>query len=138
MPTKERYALMSSEQKKKHRKTAYYKERATKEGHIRQIFSSRKCKAKKEKITFNVSLDYIISIAPLICPVLGIELSWTKSTGFDTCKDSFPSMDRINPSLGYIEGNIMWMSYLANRMKSNATPEQLCKFADWIKLNIKE
>ena len=138
MPVKEKYALMPLEQKKKHRKTAYYKERSTKKGHISQIARARKCAAKKQNIQFSVSLEYLVSIAPENCPVLGIPLSWSKSSGFNSCKDNFPSIDRHSPTLGYIEGNVVWMSYLANRMKSNATPEQLHKFADWIKLNIKE
>lgn len=138
MPTKIRYARMSNEQKKKHRKTGYYNQRATLKGHISQIASARKCRAKKQNIPFDVSIEYLISIAPENCPIFGMPLSWTKSTGFNTTKDSFPSLDRIVPELGYVEGNVQWVSYLANKMKQNATPVQLHQFADWIKLNIKE
>ena len=65
---------------------------------------------------------------PKICPVLGVELIWdTKERS--TRVDNSPSLDRINPKLGYIKGNVMIMSNLANQMKSNATPEQLKQFS---------
>jgi len=138
MPTKERYALLSETDKKQQRLKGYYKQRSTKAGHISQIASARKCRAKQNNIPFTVSLEYLVSIATDNCPVFGSSLSWTKSTGFNSTKDNFPSLDRIKPELGYIEGNVVWVSYLANKMKQNANSEQLHKFADWIKNNIKE
>lgn len=138
MPTKEKWALMSEKDKKEQRLKSYYKQRSTKEGHISQIASARKCRAKKENIPFNVSLTYLVSIAVDNCPVFGTPLSWTKSTGFNTTKDNFPSLDRIKPELGYIKGNVIWVSYLANKMKQNANTKQLLKFAHWITDNFKE
>ena len=59
-----------------------------------------------------------------VCPVLGIELDW----GMNGIQPNSPSLDRIDPTKGYIPGNVMIMSTLANRMKQNATPEQLKQF----------
>ena len=62
---------------------------------------------------------------PKVCPVLGIELDW----GMNGRQTNSPSLDRINPNKGYVKGNVMIMSDLANRMKQNATPEQLKQFS---------
>ena len=62
-----------------------------------------------------------------VCPILKIELDWkSKRNGGH---DNSPSLDRIDPTKGYIPGNVMMMSNLANKMKNNATPEQLKQFS---------
>jgi hypothetical protein len=62
---------------------------------------------------------------PKVCPVLGIKLDW----GMNGLNNNSPSLDRINNNKGYIPGNIIIMSSLANKMKSNATLEQLNQFS---------
>ena len=59
---------------------------------------------------------------PKVCPVQGIKLGW-KAKG-NGGQDNSPSLDRIDPTKGYIPGNVMIMSSLANKMKSNSTLEQ--------------
>ena len=62
---------------------------------------------------------------PKVCPVLGVELDW----GMNGMQPNSPSLDRDNSKLGYIKGNVIMMSTLANAMKQNATPEQLKQFS---------
>ena len=62
---------------------------------------------------------------PKVCPVFGIDLDW----GMNGLNGNSPSLDRIDPTKGYVKGNVMMMSDLANRMKQNATPEQLKQFS---------
>ncbi len=69
---------------------------------------------------FEITVDDIV--VPRYCPVLGIEL----------CKSSTRSphaasatLDRINPSLGYVRGNVLVISDRANRAKSNLTLAEL-------------
>lgn len=46
--------------------------------------------------------------------------------------DASPSVDRINPHLGYVPGNVQVISYKANSMKRNCTMEELLMFAETV------
>jgi hypothetical protein len=103
------------------RKACY--EVCDKEAHA---LKSIKARAVFAGIPFDLDMEDIAS--PPVCPVLGLKLS--RETGRKT--NSSPSVDRIIPSLGYVKGNVQVLSELANRMKADATPEQLLLFADWV------
>ena len=69
--------------------------------------------------------------APEYCPVLGMKLERNhkgRNAGPQPCS---PSVDRIIPELGYVKGNVIVISHLANAIKQNATPEQIRKVADF-------
>lgn len=90
-------------------KREYYNELAD-----RRILSRVKSRAKKGNIPFNLTLEDIV--VPETCPVLGIKIYPSQ------CKNppNSPSVDRINPELGYIKGNVRVISNRANLLKSNA------------------
>ena len=79
--------------------------------------------AKKNGCNFDIISEDIILVKR--CPILDIELDYNNNK---IC-DNSPSIDKIIPSLGYVENNIQIISVLANKMKSNATPEQLITFS---------
>jgi len=85
----------------------------------RIILIHAKTNAKRKGVPFNLTVKDI-SI-PKYCPYLGIEL-----------KRGTSSIDEIIPGLGYIPGNIQIISEQANRMKNDATPEQLVMFAKYV------
>jgi len=66
---------------------------------------------------------------PKVCPIFKTELSWVETKGKGKLNMNSPSLDRIDSKLGYIPGNVMIISQLANAMKQNATPEQLKQFS---------
>ncbi|QIG69392.1 hypothetical protein EVB79_022 [Rhizobium phage RHph_N3_13] len=63
---------------------------------------------------------------PTHCPILGIKL---ERNGLDGDRSSSPSIDRIIPELGYVKDNVRVISNKANRMKQNATRDELEMFS---------
>jgi hypothetical protein len=82
--------------------------------------------AKQRGIEFNLEQSDITP--PLVCPILGIPLNLE----FERGDRAGPSVDRIDNKSGYVKGNVQVVSLLANRMKQDASPEELLKFAEWI------
>lgn len=91
----------------------------------KRLFTEVKCRAKRLGIEFDIDKSDL-SI-PDTCPILGIDLYFSR--GKQT--DNAPSVDRINPSKGYIKGNVQVISLKANRMKNNGTLEELVKLGKW-------
>lgn len=90
-------------------------------------------RARKRGLEFTLTREDII--IPEKCPILGISLE----SGFASGRESSPSVDRIDLTKGYTPDNIQVISYLANRMKNNATLEQLVLLGKWAeKIIIKE
>jgi hypothetical protein len=69
----------------------------------------------------------------IVCDCCGIKLSYMN----EKVSDNSPSIDRIVPGKGYTIGNIALLCNKCNRLKNNATPDELFRIADWyqIKLN---
>jgi hypothetical protein len=89
------------------------------------LFMNRKSKAKKKGITFDVK--YSDLVLPSHCPILGIPLFFDLNKAIDNT----PSIDKIDPSMGYIKGNVQIISYKANRIKNNASLEELKLIGMW-------
>lgn len=79
-------------------------------------------RAAKAKIDFELKKNDVI--VPALCPVF--EVPMERGTPYA------PSLDRIDPTKGYLKDNIQVISRKANTMKSNASAEELRKFANWI------
>ena len=76
-------------------------------------------RSKKKGILFD--LEFVDITIPETCPLLGIPLRMGKRTaGFDS-----PTLDRIDPSKGYVKGNVWVISRRANMIKSDASIEEI-------------
>ena len=76
-------------------------------------------RARKKSLPFSLTEEDIV--IPDTCPVLGIQLF----SGEGVMCDNSPNLDRIIPEKGYVPGNVRVISQRANRIKSNATAEEI-------------
>ena len=90
------------------------------------------CGAKQSGIPFSITHKDIF--IPDTCPALGIPL--VKGDGKQ--HDGSPTLDRVNPELGYVKGNVVVISYKANRIKNNGNLEDLKAVAAWMESVEKE
>jgi hypothetical protein len=98
-----------------------------------RLCSGRMHVAKKRNISFGFLsvhefATYCKSIAPQTCPVFNMPLEVAKKR----MSSWSYSIDRIDPKLGYVRGNIQIISWKANALKGNATLDELTAFAKWV------
>ena len=93
---------------------------------MRFICKYAKGRAKKGGLAFDLTPEYLESIRTDFCPYLGVKMVYG---GSDRNDPNAASLDKIIPELGYIRGNVEFISFKANRMKSNASQEELITFA---------
>lgn len=91
-----------------------------------------KKRAKKRGLPFSLTLDWLLSAAGELCPLLGIELNYANTTSL---RDS-PAIDRIDPSLGYTPDNCWVVSMKANRIKTDATVCEIEAVAAALRLHL--
>lgn len=89
-----------------------------------RMLMAAKQRAKKLGLDFNLTINDII--IPDKCPLLEVPFVAGERGNYEY---TF-SLDRIDPSKGYVKGNIWVITKKANTMKNNATKEELLKFAD--------
>ena len=86
-----------------------------KQNPIRRMFNRARTVSKKNNWDFDLILEDIV--IPSVCPVLGIQLYVSSGTR----RDNSPTIDRIDNTKGYIKGNIVIISWRANRLKSDSS-----------------
>jgi hypothetical protein len=69
---------------------------------------------------------------PLICPVLGIKLDYSGRATTKYNNGNAPSFDRLDSNFGYVPGNVVVMSWRANRIKNDGTAEEHRAIADFL------
>ena len=94
--------------------------------------------AKKEGLPFDMTLEEFRKMEiPKYCPVLGIPIIVPSGDLQHDKKiprvPNSPSVDKFYPELGYVMNNIQIISWRANDLKKNGTPEEWGKIAEWCK-----
>ena len=90
-------------------------------------------RAKRFGLPFDITTTYLQSIAGDECPIFRTPFVWGQSKmGPGHSLDTAPQLDRIIPELGYVVGNVAFISQRANRIKDNGTMVEHYAIADWI------
>lgn len=93
------------------------------------MFRQKRSQCRNRGIPFTISPEDVT--VPEFCPVLGVRLSIEPTS--NGSRDATPSLDRINPSGGYVPGNVAVISLRANRLKSDASADELEALAAYVR-----
>ena len=101
--------------------------------HLKAYLNNARARAKRDKVPFNLTIEYLETIAADECPIFHSKFVWGASgLGKGKTRDDTPQLDKIIPELGYVVGNVAFISGKANKMKDNGTMQEHYDIADWI------
>ncbi len=88
-----------------------------------ELYNQAKNRAKRDSIPFTIDLEDVI--IPTVCPVLEVPISFTE-------KEMAPSLDKKINELGYVKGNVFVVSKRANRLKNDASIDEIRKILKYM------
>jgi hypothetical protein len=95
---------------------------------FKTLISRLKSNAKRRGIEFNLSTSDIDEIGiPITCPVLNIPIYFNNGK----VRDNSISFDRIDSTKGYTVDNVIVVSHRVNKLKSNASLEEMRSMVDF-------
>jgi hypothetical protein len=104
-----------------------------KDKHVGRAYDWAKRRAKANNLEFTLTREYLRTIATDECPIFETTFEWGPSgLGVGKFKPDGPQLDRVIPELGYIIGNVAFISHRANRIKGEGTMQEHYAIADWI------
>lgn len=101
------------------------------------FLSSIKAGARKRKIDYHVTNKYIWELflsQDRKCKYTGLLLFFSRNNLEHRMGQANASLDRIDPSLPYIEGNVQWVHKRVNIMKGNMGEREFLDFCEAIVL----
>jgi len=107
---------------------------------LRAKFRSKQCKRKNCGVTPEF-LKQLFDSQNGICPITGWNLVLPDSTSKGWSNGPSPqnaSLDRIDPSMGYIETNVRFVSLMANHARNSFDDNTLIDFCESVVKNKKE
>ena len=132
-----RYKTRHPERVRQVRKSHYYekekiacrKRKQDPKKWLATVLPSIRFRAKKAGLECDIEVGDID--VPTTCPILGVELVFGAETGGIPHEHS-PSVDRIDPTKGYTKNNCQIISTRANRLKYNATIDEVRALLAWM------
>lgn len=98
---------------------------------VQRSFRSSKSKNRE----FSIDTKYCFNLFPkdFICPVHGTKMHLHSVTDYGVSDPDRPSLDRTDSKLGYIKGNVNWMSWGANWLKKDLDKDTANKFLQYFR-----
>jgi hypothetical protein len=142
---KQTYNEKHRESKRRQNRDSYHKnknailarkkqKRTGKLGYLRVMLSSAKARAKAANLSFDIDLDYLLSIATDYCPVDNLPFDWDRQ--LDQNKDlqlAVPSLDRIDSTQGYTQNNVRIIGCKWNTKKNNMNLDDLLLLVEYVR-----
>lgn len=129
---KQRGLDRSDEQKQKalERSREFYK---SQRGRALTLVKNAERNAKRKKLAFDIDFDFIYQkLISGVCEVTELPFDFRKPSL--TKKNSYaPSLDRINPALGYVKGNVRVVIWQFNMMKGEISDTELLSLCNLIR-----
>jgi len=97
------------------------------------FLASIKAGAKKRGLSFEVSYEYLWAMflqQDRKCAYTGIEIFFSRTNIEHAMGMANASLDRIDSSLGYVEGNLHWIHKRVNVMKGNMDAQEFFDFCE--------
>ncbi len=113
----ERFYLAMMRDKKKGR------DYGTNAWYARDQYRRKRLEATRRGLPFDLTAAHIEELLDdaTYCPALDIYLMRSEGQGGS---DDTPSLDRVEPELGYVIGNVRVISWRANKLKGDATLDE--------------
>lgn len=106
--------------------------RKSPEQYIKRFVTSVKHRAAKAGVSFDLDSDYLTNLfyeQNEKCIYTGQHLSFDYHVNSRNHPHiNMASLDRINPTEGYVKGNVAWTTFGINRMKNDLTKDQFINF----------
>ena len=91
--------------------------------------------AKLRKIEFSITREYAEALflaQHKKCALSGVDIDFSPSQGRKMRSTTTASLDRIDSSKGYIEGNVQWVHKRVNKLKMNMPENELFQWCNLI------
>jgi hypothetical protein len=92
----------------------------------REKFRNKKAQALLKGVEWSITFGELEW--PEKCPILGLELDYFA----ESRQENSPSFDRVDPSRGYVAGNVVVVSWRANRIKNDGSANEHRLIADYL------
>ena len=110
-----------------------YRESLKKNNYLKFFIQNKKKLVIRAGIDWDLDEEYLKSLFTGVCPVFNCQIH------LGGAKDEYKAeLDRLVPSLGYVKGNVRWISRRANRIKSDASIEEIKAILKYMENNIEQ